>query len=174
MARAWLVIVTVALATAPAVARADDPPFTIGARPVWFVTAGATGGATVGVDTRGGFVGGEVSLVRLREARFAGLYADAYHDLGVDGTYLTAGPELGWIRRSKTMPLAFGLDGGGALRLGDERALGATGRLFVTVAGALSLHARYAYLDADADPHVVQVGLTLKFPLGPPFGPATR
>ena len=173
MARA-LVILVAALAVVPAVAHADDPPFVIGARPAWFLTAGVTGGGTVGVDTRGGYVGGEASLVRLREARFVGLYADAYYDFGVDGTYLTAGPELGLIRRSKTMPLSLGLDGGAALRLADERALGATGRLFVTVAGSVSLYARYAYLDADADPHVVQVGLTFKFPLGPPFGAATR
>lgn len=164
-------VATTAIGVTPAAA--DERAFTIGTRPVWFVTGGLTTGGSLSAP-RGAFVGGELSLVRLRERRFVGLYADALHDFGPDATYLTAGPELGLIRRSRLLPVAVGLDGGALLRFGDERALGATGRLFVTFAGAVGLFGRYAYLDtADAE-HVVQVGLTLKFPLGPPFGPATR
>jgi len=174
--RRWrlLAAAVLGLLLAPATAAAEERGFTIGARPVWFLTAGGTGGGTVGPGARGGFIGGELSLVRLREHRLAGLYADAYHDFGVDGTYVTAGPELGLVRRSRTLPLAVGVDGGAVVRFADERAFGATGRLFVAVAGTLAVYARYAYLDADADDHVIQVGMTFKFPFGPPFGAATR
>jgi hypothetical protein len=159
--------VALALVLAPAPAVADA--FVIGSRPVWFVTAGATGGGTVS-ETRGGFVGGELSLVRLVDDRMLGLYADAYYDFGVDGTYVTVGPELGWIRRSRALPIALGLDGGGVVRFAGEPAFGATGRVFVAFAGSFALFARYAYVDD----HVVQLGVTFKFPLGAPFGAATR
>lgn len=176
MDRLTLAAVAVAalLAARPGAAAADDAGFSIGARPAWFVTAGATGGGTVAVDARGGFVGGELSLVRVVERRFVGLYADAYYDFGVDGTYVTAGPELGLIRRSRTLPLALGIDGGGVLRVADDTAYGVTGRVFVTVEGSLSIFGRYAFVDADEDDHVVQVGVTLKFPIAPPFGAAAR
>ena len=152
---------------APAVAAADRRGFSIGSDPAWFVLGGGTGGGTVATGDRGGFVGGELSVVRVREARFLGLYVDGYYDFGVDGTYVTAGPELGWIRRSPTFPIGFGIDGGGALRHTDDTAYGATGRVFVTFFGTLSLYGRYVYLDAEEDDHVVQVGMTFKFPLGP-------
>jgi hypothetical protein len=148
---------------------AADGGFSIGPRRAWFVTAGGTGGGTVATDSRGGFVGGELSLVRVVDRRFAGVYADAYYDFGVGGTYLTAGPELGRIRRSATMPLALGVDAGGVVRLDGETSVGATGRVFVTVAGSFSVFGRYAFLDAADDDHVIQVGVTLKFPVAPPF-----
>lgn len=173
--RALVIVAVIATAT-PAAA---DDAFVIGARPVWFVTAGGTGGGTVATRDRGGFVGGEVSLVRLIENRMLGLYADAYYDFGVGGTYVTVGPELGLIRRSRAMPVAVGVDGGGVVRFADGRAFGAAGRLFVAFAGSFALFARYAYVDDDGDDdagadHVVQLGVTLKFPLGPPFGAAAR
>jgi hypothetical protein len=68
----------------------------------------------------------------------------------------------------------LGLDGGGVVRFSDERAVGATGRVFVAMAGSFAIFARYAYLDASDDEHVVQLGVTIKFPLGPPFGAATH
>lgn len=166
--------VVIAASVMARTAAAEDPPFTIGARPVWFVTAGATAGGTVATGARGGFVGGEVSLSRTVEAHYLGLYVDAYRDFGVDGTYLTFGPEVGWIRRARFLPLSIGVDGGGAVRFADERALGATGRVFFVAAGTFAVFARYAYLDATEDDHVVQLGVTFKFPLAPPFGPATR
>jgi hypothetical protein len=160
----------IALSASAAIA---DDGFTIGSRPVWLVTAGGTGGGSV-AGTRGGFVGGELSLVRLIDNRMLGLYADAYYDFGIDGTYVTLGPELGLIRRSRAMPLAVGIDGGGVVRFADQRAFGATGRVFLALAGSLALFARYAYVDDTEDDHVIQLGVTLKFPLGPPFGAATR
>lgn len=162
------------VAAAAAPAAADDPPFTIGARPVWFVTAGATAGGTVATGARGAFVGGEASITRTVEAHFVGLYADAYRDFGKGATYLTLGPEVGWIRRHRMSPLGLGVDAGGVVRFSDERAVGATARVFATIAGSFSIFARYAYLDASDDDHVVQLGVTIKFPLGPPFGAATH
>jgi hypothetical protein len=174
MARGWIGAAALALVlAAPRGAAADG--FTIGARPVWFVTGGATAGGSVVADDRGGFVGGELSLARLRENRFVGLYADGCYDFGFGGTYVTAGPELGLIRRSLKLPLSLGIDGGGAVRIGDATDVGATGRVFLGLFGTVALYGRYVYVhtDAGAD-HVVQVGVTLKFPLGPPWGAGTR
>ena len=158
----WLLVV---LLTVPAVAHAD-PAYRFGGQPAWFVTGGATTGATVASGDRGGYLGGELSLVRVREARFLGLYADGYYDWAAGGTYVTVGPELGWIRRSRLVPIAVGVDGGGALRVADDTAYGATGRVFVSFLGTFSVYGRYVYLREPDAEHVVQVGLTLKFPLG--------
>jgi hypothetical protein len=144
------------------VARADDPPFTIGSRPTWFLLGGVTAGGTVGMDDRGGLVGGELSLARLREGDYLGVYADAYYDWGVDGAYLTVGPEIG--RKFVS------LDGGFALRFADgERDPGAAVRLTVGV-GILAGYVRYAWFDAEENDHVIQIGGLLKFPLVSPFG----
>jgi hypothetical protein len=176
MTRVWIAcLVAIALAAArPGAAAAERRGYSIGPRPVWFLTGGGTAGGTVAAAPRGGYLGGELSLVRLADRRFVGLYADAYYDFGVDGMYVTLGPELGWIRRSRTFPIAVGIDGGGVLRAAEERALGVAGRVFLTLLGSVSLYGRYAYLDADRADHVVQVGVTLKFPLAPPFGAGAR
>jgi hypothetical protein len=159
------------LALSPRVAVADgDPPFTIGPRPAWFLLGGVTGGATV-AQSAGGYVGGELSLVRLRDGRFAGFYADSYYDFGPGATYLSAGPELGFhVRSPKGAQLSFGADAGAALRLDGASDIGASGRLSVTLFGLFSLYGRTMYLAADQDDLVVQVGAMLKFPLASPFG----
>jgi hypothetical protein len=143
---------------APRRAAADDRPFTIGSRPAWFLLGGVTSGGTVALADRGAFVGGELSLARLRDGNYLGFYADGYYDWGADGTYVTGGLELG--RK------LVGLDGGAALRLaGGEREVGVTGRLGVSV-GLFGLYARYAYFTgAMADDHVLQVGVAFKLPL---------
>ncbi|HKE14253.1 MAG TPA: hypothetical protein VKB80_05300 [Kofleriaceae bacterium] len=163
------------LAALPRAAAADgDPPFTIGPRPAWFLLGGVTGGATLAESEGGGgggFVGGELSLVRLRDGRFAGLYADGYRDFGGDATYLSAGPELGvHLRSAKGMQLSFGADAGLALRVADDSDAGAAGRLSVTLFGLFSIYGRAIYLAADRDDMVVQAGAMLKFPLASPFG----
>jgi hypothetical protein len=146
------------VAVAPGRAAADDPPFTIGSRPAWFLLGGVTSGGTVAFADRGAYVGGELSVARLREGNYLGFYADGYYDWGADGTYVTGGLELG--RRF------IGVDGGAALRLaGGERELGVTGRLNVSI-GLFGLYARYAYFpDTMTDDHVLQVGVALKLPL---------
>ncbi len=143
---------------APRPAAADDPPFTIGSRPAWFLLGGVTSGGTLVLADRGAFVGGELSVARLRDGNYLGFYADGYYDWGADGTYVTGGLELG--RRF------VGIDGGAALRFADgERALGVTGRLNLSV-GLFGLYARYAYFpDAMTDDHVIQFGVAFKLPL---------
>jgi hypothetical protein len=143
---------------APRTAAADDAPFTIGSRSAWFLLGGVTSGGTVALADRGAFVGGELSVARLRDGNYLGFYADGYYDWGADGTYVTGGVELG--RRF------VGIDGGAALRFADgERDLGVTGRLNVSI-GLLGLYARYVFFnDAMADEHVLQVGLAFKLPL---------
>jgi hypothetical protein len=141
-------------------ARAEDAlaPFTIGSKPGWFATAGVTAGGTAVAHARGGFVGGELSLVRLREGRFIGAYADAYYDVGARSTYATTGVELGYK--------FFGVDGGLASRFGPGNDAGPTARLFFTV-GILSVYARYAYLvdpSRGGGENVLQVGGLFKLP----------
>ncbi len=146
-------------------ARADERPFVIGGQPAWFLLGGLTAGASL-YDTRAGFVGGELSLVRLRQGRVIGAYADAYYDFGVDGTYLTGGVELG----TKVGAIGLGVDGGAALRWAyGVRDLGASGRVFASV-GVFSLYARYLHLtDTERNDHVVQLGVNLKLPLASPW-----
>lgn len=153
-----LASVLVSAVAAPRTAAADDPPFTIGSRPAWFLLAGVTSGGTVALADRGAFVGGELSVARLRDGNYIGLCADGYYDWGADGTYVTAGVELG--RRF------VGIDAGAALRFADgERDLGVTGRLSVSM-GLFGLYARYTYFtEAMADEHVLQLGLAFKLPL---------
>lgn len=147
---------------APRVAHASDrEPFSIGAKPAWYALAGVTTGATTVAHDRGGYLGGEASMVRLsRAGRFCGLYGDGYHDFGARRTYATSGIELGYK--------FLGLDAGVASRWGDNHIeWGPTGRLFLSL-GILSAYGRYAYF-ADArsknDAHVVQVGALIKVPL---------
>jgi hypothetical protein len=159
-----------ALLVARGVAAADDTveakaaanteakkAFSIGSRPVWFVLAGVTTGGTIALSERGAFVGGELSVARLRDGRYVGLYGDAYYDWGADGTYVTTGLELG--RK------VFGIDAGAAFRFVDgERDAGVAARVNVSV-GVFGLYARYMYLDAMSDEHVLQIGAVLKLPL---------
>ena len=161
-ARACAIVLAGLGAAAPRPAWADDPPFTIGSRPAWFLLGGVTSGGTVGVDTTGGYVGAELSLARLRDGNYVGFYADGYRDFGIDGTYVTGGVELGhgW----------FGVDAGPALRLASGGTdAGVAARVNLSV-GLLGIYVRYAYFDAMSDDHVIQVGGMLKFPLASPFG----
>jgi len=126
----------------------------------WYLLGGATGGASFGPRGAGGFVGGEVSLVRLRRTRWVGAYVDGFYDFSSDRAAFTLGPELG------IGPLGF--DGGLGLRPGREgRAveLGGQARVLVT-AGLFGLFARYGAWSVGGEvEHVAQVGALLKFPL---------
>jgi hypothetical protein len=140
-------------------AEADEqPPFTLGSTPAWIVLAGVTTGGTVALADRGAFVGGEVSIARLRDATVAGFYADGYHDWGTRGTYLTGGLELG---HSLVV-----LDGGAAARFADGGAkAGLAARLTVGL-GVIGVYARYAHFyDTMENQDVLQVGLLVKLPL---------
>jgi hypothetical protein len=158
MRTSWLAVVVVASAST---ARADDPAFEIGAQPRWFLLGGVTSGGTVAFDDRGGFVGGELSVVRLNSSNYLGGYADAYYDFGIDGTYVTGGLELGHK--------FIGLDGGPAVRFAHGTTdAGAAVRLNLS-AGVFGIYVRYAYFDAMTDKNVLQVGAMLKLPLRSPF-----
>ncbi len=139
---------------------ARGPAFTMGAQPAWYLLAGVTTGATLVAHDRGGYVGGEASIVRLgRSTQFFGFYADGYHDFGGSRTYATSGIETGYK--------LVGVDGGLATRFGADRPeWGGTARLFVGI-GVVSIYGRYAYF-ADSlgmsDEHVVQVGVLVKMP----------
>jgi hypothetical protein len=155
-----LAATAVAFLSTPARAEGPPPAFTIGSKPAWFLTGGVTTGGTLVTADRGGYVGGELSIVRLHKGRFLGLYGDGYYDVGASRTYATSGIEIGYK--------FFGVDGGAAARMGgDAIEWGPTGRVFVTV-GILSVYVRYAYfpdpLRAGTD-NVLQVGGLFKLPL---------
>jgi hypothetical protein len=154
--RPALALLVLLVAASPA--HAEDPPFTIGSTPSWLLLGGVTTGGTLILADRGAFVGGELSLARLQNASFVGLYADGYYDWGANGTYLTGGLELGHK--------LLGFDGGVALRLaGGDPQLGASGRVTVGL-GMLGVYARYAHFwDVMTDANVIQFGLVLKLPL---------
>jgi hypothetical protein len=159
MRTSWLVAVVVAASVSTA--HADDPPFEIGSYPRWFLLGGVTSGGTVAFDDRGGYVGGELSVVRLNHGDYVGGYADGYYDFGIDGTYVTGGLELGHR--------FLGLDGGPAVRFARGTTdAGAAVRLNLS-AGVFGIYVRYAYFDAMTDKNVLQVGAMLKFPLTSPF-----
>lgn len=148
----------IVLAWSP-IARAEEPPFSIGPKPAWFVSGGVTTGGTIVATDRGYYLGGELSLLRMREGKFVGLYGDGYYDFGAKRTYTTGGIELGYK--------FIGLDGGVAARLGGRHAeLGPTGRLFFTL-GIVTIYGRYAYFaepNSAGNDHVVQIGGMLKLP----------
>lgn len=160
-------LLAAAVTLSPSSARADDhddaEAFSIGPQPAWFLLGGVTGGLTIASDDTGGFIGGELSLVRLRAGRWLGLYAEGGYELGLSAPYIAAGPEVGWI--------LFGLDGGAMVRFDDDGAqFGPQGRLLVSL-GVFSIYGRYAYmLDVEQNQHVVHIGASLKFPLTSPFG----
>ena len=157
--RAWEIAVIAALAAVPASARADtDAAFSIGSRPAWLLLGGVTSGGTVALARRGELVGGTLSLARLREGSFVGVFADGYYDWGVHGPYAIGGLEAGHK--------LVGVDGGIALRFADrDSQVGATGRITVGL-GVVGVYARYAHFwDVMRDDNVIQVGLELKLPI---------
>lgn len=167
-ARAGLVVVAglAALAVSaprPAAAEGDDdPPFTIGSVPAWFLLGGVTSGGTVGVGATGGYVGAELSLARMRDSNYFGFYADGYYDFGIDGLYATGGLEAGHG--------FLGVDAGPAMRLANGVTdAGVAARASLSI-GLFAIYVRYAYFDAMSDDHVIQVGGMLKLPLGSWFG----
>ncbi|MFN3197144.1 MAG: hypothetical protein ACE366_01830 [Bradymonadia bacterium] len=155
---ALLGLVTLLLTTAPRPAQADEVPFSFGPEAGWQLLGGLTTGVGFGDPDLGGYVGGELSLNRLNESLWFGLYGDALYDFGPDSTMLTVGPQLGYS--------VLGIDGGLAARHGDgEWLLGPQGRVLLSL-GFFSLYGRLALFDDDGDDiQVWQVGMLLKMPL---------
>lgn len=143
-----------------------EPAFTIGAEPAWFLLGGVSGGGSLASDDNGGFIAGELSLVRLREGKWIGAYIDGGYDFGQDAPHISVGPELGFR--------VVGIDGGAFLRFDDAGLeVGPQGRVLLAL-GGFSLYTRYAFLPAaEGNEHVVQIGAMLKMPLLSPFGQGT-
>ncbi len=160
--RVCVMVLAILAASRPGPAAADDSPFSIGSRPAWFLLGGVTSGGTVGIDSTGGYLGGELSLARIRDGNYVGFYADGYYDFGIDRTYVTGGLELGHQ--------FLGIDAGPAVRIahGGTEA-GVAARINLSI-GVFGIYVRYAYFDAMSDDHVIQIGGMLKFPLASPFG----
>ena len=137
---------------------------TVGYQPAWFVLGGATGGASFGSTSNGGYLGAEVSVARLLRGWWYGLYADAEYDFGMGTPTVSLGPEFGyWV---------LGVDGGVGIRPGEDEtfAVGPRIRGLLTV-GLVSLYYRHAYWPGDRENRTVrQVGLLLKLPLSGSWG----
>jgi hypothetical protein len=141
---------------------AEDDYFTLGTSPGWYMLGGLTGGGSFGTPGGGGFVGAEVSVVRLHKGLWTGLYVDGMYDFN-QGAIFTAGPEIGYY--------VAGLDGGVALRLGDQGPeVGGAARALLSL-GLFSLYGRYMIWPTGGElEHVGQVGVLLKIPLMEPRG----
>lgn len=175
LAARWIAITSVLyLLLTPTRAGAEDrpqgePPFTIGAEPAWLLLGGVSGGGSLASDDNGGFAGGELSVVRLRQSWWIGGYLDGGYEFAQSAPFLSVGPELGYS--------VIGVDGGAFVRCDEAGVeLGPQGRVAIGV-GVFSLFARYAFLPhAQRNQHVVQIGAVFKMPMSSPFGqgPASR
>jgi len=151
-------------ATAHDASAGEGEAFTFGNTSEFFFMGGLTGGGSFG-SAGGGFAGGELSGVWLKEGLWGGFYTDAAYDFGRGSTALTIGPELGYA--------VLGFDGGVGFRFGeeDESELGYVGRGMVTL-GNFALYGRYGFWPDSSDArHIGQVGVLLKMPLWNATGP---
>ncbi len=147
--------------TFAAPAYAQDTAYSFGNDAEAFVLGGLTGGGSFGSPGGGGFVGGEMSLVWLKEGLWGGLYADGLYDFGHSAATVSVGPEIGYA--------LFGLDGGVAFRFGrdgeeDSPEIGYHARALLGM-GGFALFGRYGiWPNSQTAEHVVQIGLLLKMP----------
>lgn len=158
-----MLFAAVALGAAPVSAQDEESSLTLGYDPGWFILGGLTGGASFGEPGRGGFLGGELSVVRLGNSWWNGLYADIAYDFGHHEPTFTVGPEFGWM--------VLGVDGGVGVKPGEDGGvqLGPQVRGLLTFA-VFSLYARFAYWPDATQKNVQQYGVLLKFPLAMPWG----
>ncbi|MFB6374640.1 MAG: hypothetical protein ABEN55_16300 [Bradymonadaceae bacterium] len=141
----------------------DTDAIAVGPQPAWFLMGGPTSGISWQSTGIGGFVGAELSVVRLHRSYWIGAYTDGLYDFGSRAPIVSLGPTIGYG--------LVGLDGGVGVRFrhgGPE--VGPVGRISAT-AGLFGLFARGAYWPRP-DEHTLQFGATLKFPLTSPWGGA--
>ena len=150
-----IVMFTILTLLVPATASAEEPIFSFGSKERWQSLFGPTTGGSFGSSGGGGYVGAELSINRIREGIWWGLYGDGTYDFGQDSALLTAGPSVGWN--------FVGVDGGLALREGDQTDLGLQARLLVTI-GFFGLYGRYIALPEPGE-QIGQVGLYFKIPI---------
>ena len=131
-----------------------DAPAHIGTQAGWQLMSGLTTGGSFGDLGGSGYLGGEVSLNRLSHRTWMGLYADGLYEFGHGAGYFTAGPQLGYA--------ILGLDGGVALRTGDDDpAVGFAARALLALA-VFDLYGRALVFDDDVQ---IQIGVMIKLPL---------
>lgn len=135
-------------------------PFEIGARPGWTLLAGPTVGLCVSgtscIDGVSGFLGAELSISRVMEGVWYGLFTDSVWDFGTDAIWIHAGPEFGYG--------PIGIDGGVSVALLDEVQYGLNVRGILT-AGILGFYVRYTLLPGLDDEHGVLAGMMVKLPI---------
>ena len=153
--KTYMVMLTMLALLVPATASAEEPIFSFGSKTRWQSLFGPTTGGSFGSPGGGGFVGAELSINRIREGIWWGFYGDGAYDFGHESALLTAGPSVGWN--------FVGVDGGFALREGDETEVGLQARLLLTI-GFFGLYGRYIALP-NADEQIGQVGLYFKLPI---------
>jgi len=150
-----IIMMTMLALVFPATAYADEPIYSFGSKTRWQSLFGPTTGGSFGSPGGGGFVGAELSVNRIREGIWWGFYGDGAYDFGQESALVTAGPSVGWN--------FFGVDGGFALREGDQTELGLQGRFLVTI-GFFGLYGRYVHLP-QGDEHIGQAGVYFKVPI---------
>lgn len=151
----WIAAAIFVALSIPSFASAQDSVFTFGSKTRWQSLFGPTTGGSFGSEGGGGYVGAELSINRIREGIWWGLYADGAYDFGQESALLTAGPSVGWN--------FLGVDGGVALREGEETDVGLQARVLLTI-GFFGLYGRYIDLP-NADEEIGQVGLYFKIPI---------
>jgi hypothetical protein len=162
-----------ALALAPLLlarpARADGP---VGALPYigdgWYGKLGVQLGTAFARDRGAGLVaGGVFTLVKLKDMDWYGLQADLMLDTNGDadsGARWSIGPEFGHLILGADVSY-FGERVEGETRHG----LAARGKLTL---GFFAVYLRFGYLNADADPYSMEVGLQIKLPIFSPPDPS--
>lgn len=135
-------------------AAAEEPVYSFGPKTGWQAFVGPSLGAVVANDDNGFFAGGEVSITRLRERIWWGLYSDATHTFADASTLVTAGPTLGWS--------VVGIETGFAMRARDGVDTGLNIRGVLTL-GFLGIYGRWVHLPGP-DESFGQFGLYVKMP----------
>ena len=148
----WLVglLLVGSLCASPAFA---DEAAHIGTQAGWQLMGGLSTGGSFGDFGGSGYLGGELSLNRLSQRWWMGLYGDGVYEFGHGAGYFTAGPQLGYA--------ILGFDGGVALRTGDvDSAVGFAARGLIALA-VFDIYGRVLVFD---DEEQVQIGVLIKLP----------
>lgn len=151
----WLIVSITFFWVTPV--HADEDLLEFGPMPTWHLLGGLDTGGSFGSPGGGGYLGLELSISRLKQRAWYGVFADAAYDFGHEATTLYIGPELGYG--------FVGFDGGFAYRIPNsgENDFGPHGRFMLTL-GVFSLYARYSRFVETRD-DVAQVGVLIKMPL---------
>lgn len=138
----------------------DHPAISVGFEPTWHSAFGISGGGSFHGGAYGGFLGGQLSLAKIKTDLWMGGFTDAHYDFGDGALTVAAGPEIGYN--------FFGIDAGAAGRFfAGSPQFGPQARVLMTV-GLASVFGRYKYWPGT-DEHVAQAGILVKLPLMAPW-----